>query len=152
MDTTTRPALRTHVSLDTGDLARALEFYRALLGQEPGVLRGDYARFTSDGPALVLGLNAVARPRSGRSALEHLGIAFEDSAGLQRALARLAAAGVALEHEHDVVCCYGRLERAWATDPDGVRWELFVPREEIVDAPSRSTTGGACCASTCCEE
>ena len=121
MPTHTRTARQTHVSLGTRDLERSVAFYRTLFGSEPTLVRHDYARFTLDDPALVLGLNLVAEGRDGTSPLEHLGIAFPDERGLSQASERLTTAGFALDEEPDVVCCYARLTRAWATDPDGVR-------------------------------
>jgi catechol 2,3-dioxygenase-like lactoylglutathione lyase family enzyme len=147
--------IQTHVSLDTADLPASVAFYRALLGEGPSVERADYARFDLAEPALVLGLNSVVRtapagrPPSG--AIEHLGIRYADDAGLRAAKLRLGLLGAALVEEPDTECCYARLARAWAADPSGVRWELFVVREEVVDAPSRAgAAGGTCCEPSCC--
>jgi catechol 2,3-dioxygenase-like lactoylglutathione lyase family enzyme len=142
----TRTGTRLHVSLDTPDLARSVAFLRILLDAEPFLERADYARFSTSEPGLVLGLNAVGRPRPDGGALQHLGLAFPDAAALEAARARLDAAGLAHQDEEDVVCCYGRLSRLWATDAaTGVRWELFVPHAERVEAPDRGQTA-ACCA------
>ena len=147
----TKARLQTHASIDTPDLARSTAFYRALFGAAPALERHDYARFDLADPPLVLELNAVARrePRP-TGAIEHLGVRYGDDAGLDAARTRLAAAGVALEEESDTECCYARLARAWATDPSGVGWELFLAREELVDAPSRADPSSSCCAPGCC--
>jgi len=143
--------LQTHVSLDTANLTASVDFYRALLGAEPTLERHDYARFDVAEPPLVLGLNAVGRPVSAPAgALEHLGIRFEDETGLDTTRQRLEQIGVALDEEPDTECCYARLARAWASDPSGVRWELFVTREALVEAPSRSGSSSSCCEPTCC--
>jgi len=143
--------LQTHASIDTADLAASIAFYRALLGAEPALVRADYARFDLVEPALVLGLNAArgSVPAS-TGAVEHLGIRFEADAGLDAARGRLARLGVALAEEADTECCYARLTRFWAVDPSGVRWELFIAREAVVDAPSRSGDPAGCCAPGCC--
>ena len=148
----TTARLQTHVSIDTADLAASVSFYRALLGAEPALERHDYARFDVDAPPLVLGLNAVARlaPAS-TGAIEHLGLRFDDEAGLDRARQRLARIAARLDEEPDTECCYARLARAWVADPSGVRWELFVAREAVVDAPSRAGSAGSCCEPTCCQ-
>ena len=147
----TTPRLRTHASIDTTDLSRSTAFYRALLGADPALERHDYARFDLADPPLVLGLNAVARLESRPTgALEHLGVRYGDDAGLDAARGRLARAGVALEEEPDAECCYARLARAWASDPSGVRWELFVAHEELVEAQSRAGSSASCCAPGCC--
>ena len=51
---TVAPAVRFHLSLNVGNLGRALEFYRVLLGCEPAKRRPDYAKFELDDPPLVL--------------------------------------------------------------------------------------------------
>ncbi len=143
--------IQTHASIDTGDLAASVAFYRTLLGAAPALERPDYARFDLADPSLVLGLNAVERlGPPARSPLEHLGIRFPDEAGLDAARQRLARGGFALEEEPDTECCYARLSRFWATDPSGIRWELFVAHETVVDAPSRSGAASPCCEPTCC--
>jgi len=133
-----------HVSLDVRELAPALAFYRALLGEEPSVSEPDYARFTPADPPLVLALNLVDGAASGRGPLQHLGLAFAAPEDLERARMRLSAAGIAHEEQPDVVCCYARLTRAWVRSPEGVRWELFVTHEAYVPASSRAARA-ACC-------
>ena len=39
---------------------------------------------------------------------------------------RLEAAGLALDVEGDVVCCYARQDKHWVTGPDGQKWENYV--------------------------
>lgn len=142
---------RSHASIDTRDLAASVAFYRALLGAEPAMERHDYARFDLTDPPLVLGLNAVERWASTSGGpLEHLGIHYPDDAALEATRQRMTRRGFALEEESDTECCYARLSRFWATDPSGVRWEAFVTREAVVDAPSRQGAASACCEPGCC--
>jgi catechol 2,3-dioxygenase-like lactoylglutathione lyase family enzyme len=148
---TTTARLQTHVSIDTADLAASVSFYRALLDAEPALERHDYARFDVSEPPLVLGLNAVARLEPGPTgALEHLGVRFEDESGLDAVRRRLQGLAVSIDEEPDTECCYSRLARAWATDPSGVHWELFVAKEAVVEAPSRAGNASSCCAPSCC--
>lgn len=143
---------QAHVSIDTTDLAASVAFYSALLGADPELLRHDYARFDLAMPGLILGLNAVPRaPARLTGALEHLGIRFPDGAALSAARKRLLSLGVSLEEEPDVECCYARLARVWAVDPSGVRWELFVTAEPVVEASSRAGNQSACCPPGCCD-
>lgn len=147
----TTDSLQIHASIDTADLAASVAFYRALLGAEPALERHDYARFDVSEPPLVLGLNAVARLAPGSTGvLEHLGVRFADDSGLGAARRRLEGLAVSLEDEPDTECCYARLARVWATDPSGVRWELFVAREAVVEASSRAGDAAACCEPSCC--
>ena len=39
---------------------------------------------------------------------------------------RLEAAGLAIDVEGDVTCCYARQDKHWVTGPDGQRWENYV--------------------------
>ena len=39
---------------------------------------------------------------------------------------RLEAAGLTLDVEGDVVCCYARQDKHWVTGPDGQQWENYV--------------------------
>ncbi len=143
--------IQTHASIDTLELERSIDFYTRLLGSGPTLLRADYARFDLAEPALVLSLNAVPRlAGSARSPLEHLGLRLVDDAGLDEVRQRLASGGFALEEEPETECCYARLTRFWVKDPSGLRWELFVAREAVIDAPSRSGAADSCCAPGCC--
>ena len=143
--------LQTHVSIDTSDLAATVAFYRALLDAEPALQRADYARFDVADPPLVLGLNAVSgKVPASTGALEHLGIHFPSEAELDAARERLARLDTPLASEPETECCYARLSRAWATDPSGVRWDLFVTLEPVVDMPSRAGRADSCCAPDCC--
>lgn len=146
--TTTK--IQTHASIDTADLTASVAFYRTLLGSDPSLQRHDYARFDLADPSLVLGLNAVERVGLARGPLEHLGIRLPDDAGLDATRQRLLRAGIPLDEEPDTECCYARLSRFWATDPSGVRWEIFVAREAVVEAPSRAGTAASCCEPSCC--
>jgi catechol 2,3-dioxygenase-like lactoylglutathione lyase family enzyme len=147
----TSTTLRTHVSIDTADLSASIAFYRALLGAEPTLERHDYARFQGEHPPLVLGLNAVRGSlASPTGPLEHLGIQYPDPAALADARRRLEGLRAAMAHEEDTECCYAQLTRSWATDPSGVRWELFHALQEVTDAPTRGGRASACCEPACC--
>lgn len=142
---------QAHVSIDTSDLGASIAFYTALLGAEPSLVRHDYARFDVPVPPLLLGLNAVAhQPTASTGPLEHVGIRFDGGSELDAARARLKGLGLDLREEQQVECCYARLTRAWAVDPSGVHWELFVATEPVVEAPSRAGNQTTCCAPDCC--
>jgi catechol 2,3-dioxygenase-like lactoylglutathione lyase family enzyme len=150
MTATTATRLQSHVSISTPDLARSRAFYRALLDAEPALERHDYVRFWPEELGLVLGLNAVpaADPAAATGSLQHLGLLFPDAAALASARARLAAAGFASSGAEHVECCYAELDQFWATDPSGVRWELFVSHTaEIEPAAGTERT---CCGPACC--
>lgn len=64
---------------------------------------------------------------------------------------RLEQAGLKLEVEDDVVCCYARQDKHWVTGPDGQRWENYVvladsqPELEGMTTSGESRSGGSCC-------
>lgn len=146
MTTTNRPgALQNHVSIDTSDLARSRAFYAALFGCEPVLVRADYVRFWPAELGLVLSLNAGPAPARGTGSLQHLGILFPDQATLRAARERLARADFPTPGEEHTECCYAELDQYWATDPSGVRWELFLAHQEVVASPSACGPATGCC-------
>jgi catechol 2,3-dioxygenase-like lactoylglutathione lyase family enzyme len=142
--TTTAMTLQHHVSIDTSDLARSSAFYSALFGCDPVLVRSDYVRFWPAALGLVLALNSAGRLAPGTGNLQHLGILFSDEALLRAARERLARAGFTTPGGEHTECCYAELDQYWATDPSGVRWELFLAHREVVDSPS------ACGPASCC--
>ena len=149
MTTTATPpaALQNHVSIDTSDLARSRAFYSALFGKEPVLVRADYVRFWPAELGLVLALNAGPVRERGTGTLQHLGILFRDQATLRAARERLERAGFATPGEARTECCYAELDQYWATDPSGVRWELFLAHREVIDSPAACSTASGCCPS-----
>jgi predicted enzyme related to lactoylglutathione lyase len=139
---------RLHVHLHVNDLAKSVRFYSALFATEPSRREADYAKWMLDDPRVNFAIST-----GGEAGLSHLGIQVEDDGALAEATTRaLAAAGSVLE-EKNANCCYAVSDKAWATDPQGVRWETFrttgdltvygVGAEKTNSAPHK-----ACCPST----
>ena len=145
----TATRLASHVSIDTQDLARSSTFYRALFGVEPALEKLDYVRFWPAELGLVLGLNARKQAERGSGALQHLGVLFPDAEGMRAARERLARAGFGTHGKENIECCYARLDQFWATDPNGVEWELFLSHEEVI-AEKSDAESSTCCAPGCC--
>jgi hypothetical protein len=62
----------------------------------------------------------------GRAAgLDHLGMQVETPEELREIEGRLSAAEQSVLAQKDTACCYARSDKAWVTDPQGVRWESF---------------------------
>jgi len=148
--TTTRTRLQSHVSIDTPDLARSHAFYRALLAAEPVLVKPDYVRFWPPELGLVLGLNAGGVRTRDTGSLQHLGLLFPDAEALRAARERLAQAGFPTHGVEHTECCYAELDQFWATDPSGVRWELFLSHREVVEEPAQTRQATGCCAPDCC--
>src|SRR6266480_2013168 len=64
-------ALKAHLSLNVRNVEQSIDFYRKLLGIEPGKVRTGYAKFDVQNPPLNLALNEA--PITSRGALSHLG-------------------------------------------------------------------------------
>ena len=149
---------RIQLALNVADIDAAVEFYTTLLGTEPAKRRPGYANFAVADPPLKLVL--FENPEA-TGALNHLGVERGSMDEVAEQADRLEAAGLALETEGDVVCCYARQSKHWVTGPDGQRWENYVvladahPELEgrtsadltASEAAGATSTDG-CCAST----
>ena len=119
-----------HVHLKVADLKRAIAFYRDVLGFELMQTMGDAAAFMSAGGYHHhLGLNTWeslggSPPPAGTTGLFHHAILYPDRPALARAVARVLAAGVALEGAAD----HGVSESVYLRDPDGNGIELYRDR------------------------
>lgn len=134
---------RFHVHLHVDDLARNINFYSALFGQQPARNEADYAKWMLTDPPV----NFAISTRGGKPGLDHLGIQVDSDADLQGLKNNAQAAGMALLDEGETTCCYARSDKYWLTDPQGVAWEQFHTLENIpVYNEARATAGGACCA------
>ena len=139
------PAVRVgHVHLRVADLDRALAFYRDALGLTvtadaraaglPMVLlaAGDYHHH--------IGLNTfesagATPPPPGHTGLYHTAFVYPDRRELGRAVARLLAHGVEIDHGTD----HGGTVSVYLDDPDGNGVELYYdrPRSEWFTADGR---------------
>jgi len=127
---------KTHVALRISDLERSVTFYQNLLGIAPIKHKPGYAKFDSDNPPLNLTLN-LSNDIAPHGALSHLGIQVESTEVVGEAIARLKAAGLSTIEEFNSNCCYALQDKAWVSDPDGNRWEIFVVHVEDIDPELR---------------
>ena len=75
----------------------AVAFYSRLFGTAPAKLRPGYANFAIDDPPLKLVLNSPGNGPGGT--INHLGVEVASAAEVDKAQARLAAAGLATDAE-----------------------------------------------------
>lgn len=127
------PATRIgHVHLRVADLDRAIAFYRDVIGLEVMQRYGPGAAFLSAGGYHHhLGLNTwesrgALPPPPGHTGLYHTAFLFPDRKALAQVLARVVAAGIALEGAAD----HGVSEAVYLRDPDGNGVELYRDRPE----------------------
>jgi catechol 2,3-dioxygenase-like lactoylglutathione lyase family enzyme len=121
--------VKFHASLNVSDLARSVEFYRALLGTEPAKRYADYAKFEVETPPLVLSLKPKRACVGGP--LNHLGMRLINLDQLWAIRDRLKAVGARVGEQDQVECCYARQTKLWVTDPDGTLWEVYVLHDDV---------------------
>jgi catechol 2,3-dioxygenase-like lactoylglutathione lyase family enzyme len=114
---------RIQLALNVADVDAAVEFYTTLFHTEPAKRRPGYANFVVEDPPLKLVLFEDAEATG---TLNHLGIERSSMEEIESEADHLEAAGLVLDVEGDVVCCYARQDKHWVTGPDGQRWENYV--------------------------
>lgn len=117
------------VHLDVTDLARALGFWRDLLGlTELGGVPGESARLGAGGrELLVLHAGAVRGPQRGHSGLYHVALHLPDEREFARVLARLGAARYPQAPTDHIFS-----KATYLDDPDGIGLELTLETPERV--------------------
>jgi catechol 2,3-dioxygenase-like lactoylglutathione lyase family enzyme len=132
--------MKTHLSLATLDLDRAVSFYSILLDAKPAKKLTDYALFITEQPALELALDVrdIVLPSDD----VHYGVCVETPDEVNRAIARLTSAGLVASIEREENCCYANQTKVWAIDPDGRHWEVYTVHE---DTDARKGDDTICC-------
>ncbi len=87
--------------------------------------------------------------------LNHLGVERTSVEEVETQGRRLQAAGLTVDDQCGVVCCYARQDKHWVTGPDGQRWENYVVLEDagaelggksLADLGLTPSSSEACCA------
>lgn len=144
---------RFHVHVHVADLDASVRFYSTLFGEQPTVIKSDYAKWMLEDPRVNFAISSgAATPR-----IDHLGFQVESDQELRAITLRLDAAGQVVVKQENAACCYARGNKGWVNDPSGVSWETFhtfgestvygddaVPRA----AAKAQASSDACCAPT----
>jgi catechol 2,3-dioxygenase-like lactoylglutathione lyase family enzyme len=123
--------MKMHLNLATRDIDAGVAFYSTLLGAAPDKKRGDYALFITDQPGLELALDLDDRAEAAIG--QHFGIVVETVEAVDAQIARLEAAGYAIDVEREETCCYANQTKVWASDPEGRRWETYVVHADTAE-------------------
>lgn len=142
---------RLHIHIAVDDLPRNINFYSAMFGASPSVVKADYAKWQLEDPKVNFAISARGR----KAGLDHVGIQADSADELAAIEARLQQANLPGEAQIGATCCYAKSDKYWSVDPQGIAWEAFHTLGEAAlfteTAPMES--GSACCApqlSSCC--
>ena len=119
---------KTHVSYSVSDIEKTAAFYSLLFNTKPETQKSDYLKYNVAQPALSISFikNAAGVQTNG----SHFGIQFETTEEVTQHLERLKSAGLPMDEEMGVGCCYSVQDKFWVTDPDGYRWEVYYKHDE----------------------
>ena len=131
---------KAHLALNVHNVERSIEFYKKLLGIDPGKVRTGYAKFDVQNPPLNLTLNESSFNE--RGALSHLGIQVGSTDDVLQMRRQWADAGLITRDEMQTNCCYATQDKTWVQDPDGNEWEAFVVLKDNLESSN------LCCATS----
>jgi len=140
---------RFHLSLNVSNIERVASFLQLVLGVAPVKQRADYAKFELDSPPLLLSLEQ--NPPQETGSLNHLGFRFSSTSDLLNAQNRIEAAGIAVQREEGVECCYARQTKFWVHDPDHRLWEFYVLEGDLEHRGGGQTLAQMVGDSTACD-
>ena len=134
---------RMHLHVSVDDLNKSISFYNTMFGQEPTVIKSDYAKWMLDDPLV----NFAISQRGAKVGLDHIGIQVDGEDALSEMKARFDAAELSVLTQEGTTCCYSKSDKHWVQDPSGIAWETY----HILDsAPTfndeHSQADSACCA------
>jgi lactoylglutathione lyase len=112
---------RFHVHVAVSDLNKSIAFYSAMFGEQPTMVKPDYAKWMLEDPRI----NFAISNRGNVPGVNHLGLQAEDDAELEAIHANLQTADTAVLPEKGANCCYAKSDKYWVTDPQGIAWESF---------------------------
>jgi catechol 2,3-dioxygenase-like lactoylglutathione lyase family enzyme len=137
---------RVQLAINVTDLEAAVAFYSKLFQAEPAKLRPGYANFAIAEPPLKL---VLIESKDATGTLNHLGIEVSSTGEVVAATQRLAQAGLKIDVEDGVECCYALQDKVWVNDPDGAPWEVYTVLADA-DASHRSVRSGESCGAGAC--
>ena len=118
---------RFHVNVAVADLGRSIGFYKTLFGQDPTVIKNDYAKWMLEDPRINFSISESARS----TGINHVGLQADTMDELGEIQERLRSAGESTFEQPDAECCSAHSSKTWVRDPDSVAWETFVTHKEI---------------------
>ena len=146
---------RFHVHVAVNDLTKNIQFYSAMFGVQPSVVKLDYAKWMLDDPRI----NFAISERAGITGVNHLGFQADSDDELEEIHMRLRSADTVITAEKGATCCYAKSDKYWVNDPTGIAWESFRSLDTIPfygEQSHQGTSGaenvkqGTGCSTSCC--
>jgi catechol 2,3-dioxygenase-like lactoylglutathione lyase family enzyme len=136
---------RMHVSLYVSNLAASVNFYTNFFGQAADKIKPGYAKYILEKPSLIISF--IENPERVQANFGHLGFQLETTEEMTDCLNKARLLGVVSKEEIGTSCCYAVQDKFWATDPDGVQWEVYYFHEdaEFNDPHYALEDATACC-------
>ena len=136
---------RMHVSLYVSNLAASVNFYTTFFGQAAEKIKPGYAKYILEKPSLIISF--IENPERVQQNFGHLGFQLETVEEMSEWLNKARLEGIVSKEEIGTSCCYAIQDKFWATDPDGVQWEVYYFHEdaEFNDPHYASQDASACC-------
>ena len=134
-----------HVSLYVSNLAASVNFYTNFFGQAADKIKPGYAKYILEKPSLIISF--IENPERVQANFGHLGFQLETIEEMTNCLNKARLLGVVSKEEIGTSCCYAVQDKFWATDPDGVQWEVYYFHEdaEFNDPHYALEDAAACC-------
>jgi catechol 2,3-dioxygenase-like lactoylglutathione lyase family enzyme len=135
-----------HASLYVSDLQNSIDFYTKFFGVEPVKVKPRYAKYVLESPSLIISF--VENKDRVQANFGHLGFQVETLEDLNIKLWEARKKNIVSREETGTNCCYAKQDKFWATDPDGVQWEVYYFHEdaEFNDPHYELSETQACCA------
>ncbi len=138
---------RMHVSLYVSDIEKTIGFYNLFFGQKPAKIRKGYTKYILAEPSLIISF--VENPERVQQHFGHMGFQVETLEQLNERLKIARKAGLVTLEEIGTNCCFAKQDKFWATDPDGVQWEVYYFHEDAeFNDPHYEESSSACCIAT----
>ena len=141
----TNPFPRMHVSLYVSDIEQTIAFYNLFFGIEPVKIKPGYTKYVLDSPSLIISF--VENKERVQQNFGHLGFQVETVEELNKRLWDARLKKIVAKEEVGTNCCYAKQDKFWASDPDGIQWEVYYFHEdaEFNDPHYESPMATACC-------
>lgn len=136
---------RMHVSLYVRDIKKTINFYSTFFGVEPNKVKTNYAKYILDSPSLIISF--VENPERVQENFGHLGFQVETPEEMHSRLEKAKQLNIVSKEEIGTACCYAVQDKFWATDPDGIQWEVYYFHEDsdFNDPHYELENADACC-------